>query len=133
MLGEPRLREDTKLWLWVAGLFLFIGVASYAEKTDSGSYLRYDSGIFAVVIAYPFLMYAVLWTVVILFFVPIQKLRARNPKHKEWEEQRSRFRQTEIKETAEMLIEMIDKGDSHRAERQEIIDKLDELNDNYDA
>jgi hypothetical protein len=47
MLGGPRLREDTKLWLWVAGVFLFVILGGFAEKTDSGSYLRYISGILA--------------------------------------------------------------------------------------
>ena len=31
------------------------------------------------------------------------------------------------------LIEMLDKGESDPEQRQEIIDKLDELNDNFDA
>jgi hypothetical protein len=78
-------------------------------------------------------MYAVNEIVVLLFFAPIQKLRARHPKNKERDEENSRLGQMLMKERAAMLIEMIDKGDSSPHQRQEIIGKLDELNDNYDA
>jgi hypothetical protein len=67
-----------------------------------------------------------------LVFMPIQKLRARRA-DKESEEEESRFRQALIKEKAEALIETIDKGDSNPAQRQKMIDELDDLNDCYDA
>jgi hypothetical protein len=67
---------------------------------------------------------------VLLPVVAIKSVRARRAKNKEED---SRRRQILMKQTAEALIETLDRGNSHPEERQEIIDRLDELNDNFDA
>lgn len=58
------------------------------------------------------------------------RLVGRKPKN---QEEQTRFRQMQMKLTAEALIETLDKGDSDPEQLREIIDKLDELNDNFDA
>jgi hypothetical protein len=61
--------------------------------------------------------------------VAIQRRRERRAK----KEPPSLSRERLMKLTAEALIETLDKGDSNPAQRQQMIDELDEINDYYDA
>jgi hypothetical protein len=60
----------------------------------------------------------------------IMRLRRRKAEN---QEERLRSRHLQMKLTAEAFVEALDKGDSHPKQLQEFIDKLDELNDNFDA
>jgi F420-0:gamma-glutamyl ligase-like protein len=67
---------------------------------------------------------------VILPVLAIKRLTRRKAKNNK-EDSRSRHMLMIL--TAESLIETLDKGDSDPEQLQEIIDKLDELNDSFDA
>jgi hypothetical protein len=86
-MERPRLRANTALGVWFAGLILAVILAALSQRLDSSNRNKEDS----------------------------------------------RSRHMLMILAAESLIETLDKGDSDPEQLQEIIDKLDELNDNFYA
>jgi hypothetical protein len=60
----------------------------------------------------------------------IMRLRRRKAEN---QEEQLRLRHLQMKLTAEALVEDLDKGASHPKQLQKFIDRLDELNENFEA
>jgi hypothetical protein len=129
-MGEPRLRPSTALGVWVTGAILAVVLGALGQRLDS-SYLRYVAELLATLVVWEAFLKSLVLGWVLLPVLAIRRLIGRKKKNRE--DERSRSRQRLMIYAAEGLIEMLEKGESHPEQLQEIIDKLDELNDNFYA
>jgi hypothetical protein len=129
LLARLRLRPSTALGVWVAGVILALVLGALSERLDSSN-LRDAAGVLATLVVWEAFLKSLVLGWVLLPVLAIKRLIGRKTKNRVEE---SRSRQMLMMLTAERLIETLDKGESDPEQLQEIIDKLDELNDNFYA
>jgi hypothetical protein len=117
------------LGVWVAGVILALVLGALSERLDSSN-LRDAAGVLATLVVWEAFLKSLVLGWVLLPVLAIKRLIGRKTKNRVEE---SRSRQMLMMLTAERLIETLDKGESDPEQLQEIIDKLDELNDNFYA
>lgn len=129
MIEGPRLRPGTALWIWVGGVFVAVIPAGLSQRLDSSN-LRDAAGALFLVLGWEALFKGLVLDLAILPVWGFRRLRRRKAENQEGQ---LRLRLHLMKLTVEALVEDLDESDSDPKQLQKFIDRLDELNGNFDA